>query len=128
MPEPSKWPSPNLVCRRHPDKKLSGPPARPAKKKRFTADGKRIVNLIAGKRPHSCRPADVVARFAACVKPGGVLLASLYAPSLKTIRKSIREIDQSAPWSHTFSVTHEQSCKTWVIKAWGVGDPAAASP
>ena len=71
-------------------------------------------------------PVAVVSRFARSLKPGGILLASLFEPSMKSIRKSIRQIEQSAAWTQTYSVTHEESGKTWSIKAWGV-EPNAKS-
>jgi 2-polyprenyl-3-methyl-5-hydroxy-6-metoxy-1,4-benzoquinol methylase len=64
-------------------------------------------------------PAAVVARFAAFLKPDGFLLASLFEPSLKTIRAAIRKIDDAATWKHQFSVSHQPSGKSWIIKAWG---------
>jgi 2-polyprenyl-3-methyl-5-hydroxy-6-metoxy-1,4-benzoquinol methylase len=64
-------------------------------------------------------PEAVVARFVKFLKPDAIVLASLFEPSLLTIRAAIRKIDDAAAWKQQFSVTHQSSEKSWIIKSWG---------
>lgn len=71
-------------------------------------------------------PVRVVERFAEALTARGVMLASMYLPSMKTIRRQVAEIDRRASRHHTYTVEHGETGKAWAIKIWCFG-PAEGS-
>ena len=68
-------------------------------------------------------PVAVATRFAQDLSPQGILVASMYEPSMKTIRGAIATLDQTFSWAQQYSVSHMDSGKVWIIKVWANGDP-----
>lgn len=62
-------------------------------------------------------PAGTVARYQEYLRPDGIMLASNFAPSLKSIRREMQAIMGRAKWFEEFIVTHPRSEKSWCVFA-----------
>jgi 2-polyprenyl-3-methyl-5-hydroxy-6-metoxy-1,4-benzoquinol methylase len=67
-------------------------------------------------------PAAVVAHWLPRLKPGGMLLASIYAPWLESLAPILRSLDSASRSSTAFEVAHPASGRRWSIRIWtGLG-------
>lgn len=66
-------------------------------------------------------PAGTVARYQDYLQPDGIVLASNFVPSLKSIRQHVRVMKDRAAWFEEFVVTHPRSEKSWSILAFQFG-------
>lgn len=66
-------------------------------------------------------PAATVARYQEYLQSDGIVLASNFVPSLKSIRQDVRAIKDRAAWFEEFVITHPRSEKSWSILAFQFG-------
>jgi 2-polyprenyl-3-methyl-5-hydroxy-6-metoxy-1,4-benzoquinol methylase len=73
-------------------------------------------------------PAAVVARYRQWLAPEGIVVASIYAPSLKSIQGAVARVDAEAAWMWEYVVSTRPSDRAWIIKIWSfAANPSTSS-